>query len=434
MAEQVATQKGNGLRAAIADLQVRHHQAPATRRPSALAGIVAKMDGDAGDSGKRLGKDYDAIASGIASSVASSEFLAQRKLRDGAWCLWETKPALAEDAPILRDLLERCRVGNDKRVARSVLSAYLTQWREDRPGIGTISETCTLLAAVAGKHFAEAQDRYRLFSLPWGPNELGRAAVERRRAPPSLLADLGFSDSIARGGFSLPCTRAALEAVGDTENLAPRERLELVRDLALLPDGGLISPILRPAFANALLLPYADQAPPEDVKQETLRVILDKSILGDPRTKPGLWMQMETAAIIVRRWLVGATISQFLDVVDRNALDANIGNGGERSGRPSSRKRGPTAEAWSTMPGSIFDELGISTKKAMGLADLSSGRFHKGGGLQKGQAALLLRIGRLVVSEFSHNATDRDMDRRGPYRRSDALQALVHSVSNQIWR
>lgn len=395
------------LRAAIADLQARHHHSPPPGRPSALAGIVAKMDGDAADIGKRPGKDYDAIASGIASSLASRELLAQRKLRDGAWCLWETKPALAEDAPILLEFLGRCRAGNDKRVARSVLSAYLTQWQDDRPCLDEISASCTSLASVAGKQFAEAQDRYRLFSLPSGPEQLGRAAVERRRAPPSLLADLGFSDSIARGGFSLPCTRAALETAGNTQNLAPRERLDLTRDLALLPHGGLISPTLRAPFANALLLPYADQAPPEDVKQETLRLVLDKAILGDPRTQPGQWMQMETAAAIVRRWLVGETISQFLDVVDAVAMvdhwkwrrafwTAVFDQDGPRGGSI-------VDDAWV-----VFDEDGLRQKARMGLAHLPAGRFHKGGGqVQSGQAVLLLRIGRLVVAEWSHNGTMR---------------------------
>ena len=388
---EVATQNGNGLRAAIADLQARHHHSPAPRRPSTLAGTVAKMDGDAGEGGKKSGKDYDAIASGIATSLASRELLAQRKLRDGAWCLWETKPALAEDALILREFLVRCRSGNDKRVARSVLSAYLTQWQDDRPGLDEVSASCTPLAGVAGKHYAEAQERYRLFSLPWGPEQLGRAAVELRRAPPSLLADLGFSDSIARGGFSLPCTRAALETACNTHTLAPRERLDLARDLALLPNGGLISPTLRAPFANALLLPYADRPPPEDVKQETINLVT--KVLGDPRTKS--WIGMDRARKIMLGWLTKLALSHFLDVVEAVNPDPNWKY--RRRFWEAMNEVEAIAGAWA-----ILSNAGEAEARRRFGRETPFATFHRGS-VQAGHAVLLMQIGPGICAEWSFN-------------------------------
>lgn len=381
----------NDLRDAVADCLARHGNRPAPQRPSRLAQVVAKMDGEAGEGGQRPGKNYDAIAAGVVEALGTDDAISTRRLRDGAWCLWETKPALAEADVTLREFLARCRSAHDARAARGLLSAYLTQWREDRPGLGAISETCAPLATVAGKHFAEAQDRYRLFSLPAGPEQLGNAAVERRRAPPSLLADLGFSDSIARGGFSLPCARAALEAATTVKDLAPRERLEFTRDLALLPSGELISPTLRPAFANALLLPYADRPPPEDVKQETINLLT--KVLGDPRIKA--WIGMDRAKRIMLGWLTKLALSHFLDVVEAVNPDPNWTY--RRRFWEAMNDAEAITGAWA-----ILSSAGEAEARRRFGRESPFATFHHGS-VQAGHAVLLMQIGPGICAEWSFN-------------------------------
>jgi hypothetical protein len=379
------------LRDAISDCVMRHGNLPPPQRPSRLAHVAARMEGAAGEGGQRLGKNYDDIATAIAGAIGANDSISTRRLRDGAWCLWETKPALAEVNGTLSEFLRRCRSARDGRAARGLLSAYLTQWHVDRPGLHLISEACSPLATVAGNHFAEAQNRYRLFSLPAGPDQLGRAAVERRRAPPSLLADLGFSDSIARGGFSLPCTRAALETASVTADLAPRERMELVRDLALLPDGGLISPTLRPAFANALLLPYADRPPPEDVKQETINLVT--KVLGDPRTKS--WIGMDRARKIMLGWLTKLALSHFLDVVEAVNPDPNWKY--RRRFWEAMNEVEAITGAWA-----ILSNAGEAEARRRFGRETPFATFHRGS-VQAGHAVLLMQIGPGICAEWSFN-------------------------------
>ncbi|RFC62258.1 hypothetical protein DYI37_17290 [Fulvimarina endophytica] len=402
--EHHADDRQIGLREAIGDLLARHRHAPASSPPSELTRTVALLDGVEAYVSESPKKDYDVIASQIASCLAARDRIAQRNLRDGAWCMWKTKPALAEDAPILSEFLRRCQAENDKRIARNLLSAYLTQWQDDRPGLNEISVACTSLAGVAGHQYSEAQCRYRLFSLPSGPVELGRAAVQQRRAPPTLLAELGFSDSIARGGFSLPCTRAALETAGETKELSPRERLDLVRDLALLPDGTLINQTLSVPFANALLMPYSAKSPTEDIKQETINLVT--RVLGDPRTNS--WIGMDQARRVLLRWLTRLALSQFLDVVEAVNPDPNWKY--RRRFWEAMNEEEAILGAWAV----LSSEGEAEARRRFGL-DTPFATFHRGY-VQSGHAVLLMQIGPGICAEWSFSGKCRfwaDSSRQG---------------------
>jgi hypothetical protein len=393
-------ESGGRLAHAIADLNARH----GGRRPdppeSRLARVAAAM-ASGHDAQQRSGKDYNVIAELLAGELRSTAPISLRHARDGAWCLWETRPAIGAEEELLARFLGELQDIADQRASRALCNAYLVQYRQDRPGLRMVSDALEQLSTHAGHPYALLQRDLKLFSLPEGPSRLGRQAIERRLPPTKVLQSLGLeSMQLSQGGFVQPCALAALQQLVADSGIAPRERLEFVKALAVdHATGKLYFPHHKTEFANALLLPYRAANPPADVQAETLAVLL--RAIGDPRSRAALWRSMEDAARIARRWLTKESINQFLDVVDAvaddrmwpwrrkfwNAVFDTKGSDGQSI----------VQEAWV-----VFDDVGYTQARRMGLKDISVGRFVRGA-VQSGQSVLLLRIGRMVIAEWSHS-------------------------------
>lgn len=388
------------LRNAIADLISRHGGRGPDAPESRLARVAAKMAG-ANDGQQKPGKNYDLVAERLTLELQTPDPISLRRARDGAWCLWETKPAIGNSDPLLCLYLDQLGTLADKRASRALCNAYLVQYRNDRPGLKTVSRALEGLSVHAGDPYATLQTDLKLFSLPEGPEQLGQKALERRQPPVVVLQALGLSSAqLLQGGFVEPCAQIALERVAADSTLKPRERYEFVKALAVDEAGNLFFPQHKTAFANALLLPYDANNPPEDVLSETLALVI--RAIGDPRSKAAEWRSMEEAARIARRWLTKESIDQFLDVVDEVALDRMWRWRRKFWNAVFDTKGGDgqsiVQEAWV-----VFDDVGYAQAKKMGIKNLAVGRFERYSNVQKGQSVLLLRIGKMVIAEWSHN-------------------------------
>jgi len=412
-------QARTAFRDAISDVNARFGR---SSQKDVLAGrmqvLAARMSGD-GTGEKREGKDYDRIADLLLSELKEDASINARRARDGAWCLWETSPAIAAVEPALESYLRQVETLADKRASRSLCNAYLNQFRADRPGLARVSDALETVSLVAGDPYGGLQRDLQLFSLPQGPENLGLRALRERRTPIDLLQSLGLSGAIVlQGGFVEPCVSAALKRLADDGELKPKDRLEFVKALAVDPGKGtLLFPRLKALTVNALLLPYVQAPPPTDIQAATLGLLV--KAIGDPRSHAAEWRQMEEAARIARRWLTKQSIDHFLEVVDKVALD-RMWRWRRTFWNAVFDTKGPDGQSIVQEAWVVFDHVGYDRARRMGVEDLTVGRFQRGGGnVQEGQSVLLLRIGRMVIAEWSHNGKVRiwyDADRDGAPR------------------
>lgn len=383
--------------------------------PARIQVLAAGMSGD-GTNEKREGKDYDRIADMLLSELKKDAAINVRRARDGAWCLWETNPAIAAIEPVLERYLKQVETLADKRVSRSLCNVYLSQFQADRPGLQRVSKALETVSLVAGDPYGGLQRDLQLFSLPQGPENMAARALSERRTPIDLLQSLGLSGAMTlQGGFVEPCVKAALERVAQDRELKPQERLKFVKALAVDPaKSSLLFPRLKALTANALLLPYAKSQPSEDIQAETLSLLV--KAIGDPRSRAAEWRAMEEAARIARRWLTKQSIDHFLEVVDRVALD-RMWRWRRKFWNAVFDTKGADGESIVQEACVVFDNFGYDEALRMGIEDLTMGRFQRGGGsVEKGQSVLLLKIGRMVIAEWSHNSSVRiwyDADRDG---------------------
>ncbi len=381
---------------AVADMLVRHTAPGKLPLEPAILRTAAKLPDGLAD--LKPPKDFDAIAVNLIETLRQGNRLTGRQARDGAWCLWETKVAIASDPRTLEPFLEQLRELRHKGASRALALSYLISFHQDRPGLSAVAAALCDLVSVMGAPFDTLQQKFWLFDLEQGPLRVGHAAFNARRSPGSVLRERGllFEQALA-GGYVEPCARRVLELAAEDTRLPPDERLAFIETIAVRPGTRELNfPTHMPLVANALLLPYRGQEVEKSIKDRTLNFLVSLERLGDPRSKSGNWSGMPEAREIAIVWLTEQALRQFLDVV--GAVNPNENWKYRRRFWEAMYNHSAISEAWV-----VLDGDGVKDARRRFGQNAGFGRFTSGGGVLTGHAALLLKIGSGVCAEWSYN-------------------------------
>jgi hypothetical protein len=96
---------------------------------------------------------------------------------------------------------------------------------------------------------------------------------------------------------------------------------------------------------------------------------------------------------LMRRWLARASLDLFFELVKQHALDAHWRY--REAFWLAYLKKGAIADAWLALGGQTFSEANTIPELGRAYGQLKGGDSR--------QSALLVRIGSLVISEFTHN-------------------------------
>jgi hypothetical protein len=396
------------LRDAIADILVRHTAPTRLPQEPAILRAAARLPDGIGD--LKPPKDFDAIAVNLADTLRRGRRLTGRQARDGAWCLWETKVAIASDPDTLEPFLQQLRELRHKGASRALALSYLISFHVDRPGLSAVAAALCDLVTAMGAPFETLQEKFHLFDLEQGPLRVGQTGLAARKSPSQVLEENGlqFQQALA-GGYVEPCARRVLELAASDTRLPPDERLVFIEQIAVRPGTReLHFPQHNALVANALLLPHRGREVDKGIKDRTLNFLVSLERLGDPRSKSGNWSSMPEAREVAIAWLTEQALRQFLDVV--GAVNPNENWKYRRRFWEAMYNRDVIKEAWV-----VLDYEGAREARRRFGKSTRFGQFS-GGGVQTGHAVLLLRIGRGVCAEWSYSGQCRfweDSERPG---------------------
>jgi hypothetical protein len=134
--------------------------------------------------------------------------------------------------------------------------------------------------------------------------------------------------------------------------------------------------------------------PPTAVREPVCRVLL--GWLGDPRLPSSAhrWAMVgEQEAALMLRWLTRASLDLFFKLIDRHALDEHWRY--RHAFWLAYLEKGKIDDAWLALGARTHNEADAVDKLGGAYARLKEGDDTK-------QSAILLRIGPLVISEFTH--------------------------------
>lgn len=389
------------LKDAIKDLVRRHAIAPRRTEPEAAILRLARSLPDGSDDVRRP-KDYDSLSVALSEALEQGQPLTGRQARDGAWCLWTTKVALAAQPRTLEPFLVQLRELRHKRASRALALSYLVSFHRDRPGLSGVAATLRDLVDVMGTPFDALHERLRLFDETEGPQLVGDIAWKRQVPPRRVLEDDGVKlEMVLAGGYVEPCARRVLQRAADDRRLQPQERLDFLTQIAVHGEPRRLNfPSHKDLFANALLLPYKNAPPEKRIQDRTLDLLISLAELGDPRTKSANWVNMPDASDVAKSWLTEQALRQFLDVVEE--VNPNKNWHYRRTFWEAVHAEGLIREAWV-----VLDPQGEQEARRRFGGNARFGRFMPGGGVQAGHAVLLLRIGAGICAEWSFSGTCR---------------------------
>lgn len=380
------------LKDSIRLLASRPFLAPKLREIPFVIHAAAQVTGADGLEVPREGREYEKIIPRLREKLDSGDRLTTRQLRDASWCIWQTSQPLSDDETLLQQLFQQVEASRLRGPGRALASSFMYFFSANRDGIAEASNVLAGLASRLGRPWDQLHSTCKLLDWKAGPATLANLALELRKSPTQLLVESGLRSRDALSGYVEVCAAEALQRLAAMQDVSATTRLALVREIGLSEDGRLMFAAHAPLVANALLVPFKENEPNDRLKQEYLDLVL--SLFKDPRLHPGNWVRMEEAADIVRRWLTKESLRQFLDVVDEVAVERMWHY--RRKFWNAVYDAGLISDAWV-----VFDRVGEKVARNAYGKEISFARFD--GSVQPGQSVLLLRIGRGVVAEWSHN-------------------------------
>lgn len=339
-------------------------------------------------------ESLDLVAQRILEALAAGRALGRRDLKRAPWCLWATATPLAQAPGVVERLLAAIAAAGRPRLFSALASAYVDGFAPERPGIVAIAAFLAERAEASGAPWAEAHRDLEIFSPVEGPKQVAATALARAVTPGEVLSGFGLGAPL---GLTLAAMRAGFEHLAAGSNRDPLARLALVSRWVF--DGEAVRfEDLRGVAVEAAVVPFGRMSPEGEARETALALAM--RLLGDPRLETSRWTGTSRAEAIVRRWLDGAALVRFLEAG---------GAGGEDD--PWAHRRA----FWSALLAKghvdamriVFSgaETGLGPTGAQETFGTGTAMAHfVGDTVPPGHSVLLMRVGTLVIADWSHGA------------------------------
>ncbi len=283
------------------------------------------------------------------------------------------------------------------------------------------------------------QKRCEEFSLMArdGPAQVAGKFLDSGASCKEVFNKAGFTGELTRAGFITGIHKDCLTLVKRRleQGTISVDAIKQVFDF-IAPDGReLRFPEFAGRIADAFLLPFSEGAEPEPETQELIKsFFLEK--YGHPEIDHGRWNSVaEDARQTMIRWVIKATFEAFFRILDHTALDDHWRY--RRAFWGAYLQRGYITGVW----------LVLGSSASLKARQFLNPRYDKYGQLTgfnvaSDHSVLLMEIGGLVFSEWSHNGKCRVWEVNDPdapkrlrplYSRDDLvyrpLDEFIHSHS-----
>jgi len=263
-------------------------------------------------------EDLNALEARIRSALQEGRIakLGPRDWRMLPYVLWHREPPLVERPGLLQALRAKLRDGgSSRRLLRNLLNAYLRDFDPGRPQLTEIARLIDEHRFKMDEVWWMRVDACQLTQPEKAPHAVFLACIRADR-PAEALAEVGIDPDV-HYGILRATLLAGTQAI---ERNFPAGRwnakaMDFVEGQVFAEDA-LVDPELRRALADAYLRPWLDGDPTDGRLKARIQDFMLRHY-GDPRTKPQRWTGVsEAAKSVMRRWLVKVVLDQFLDVID----------------------------------------------------------------------------------------------------------------------
>ena len=282
---------------------------------------------------------------------------------------------------------------------------YVRSFEPDHQGIGLVGRHLAANLRSLDAGWTALHQRCALFDAARAPAALAEALACAADGPAAFLGALSCSPSLL---FSRLFGHAFVAVCRTVAAGPPRDPawLDSLSGWAFGSRGEFQHrsiPGAAAAYAEAMLRPWAGRLPPEEMRSATVARLL--GLMLDPRTNPAGWSEVGARAqAVMLGWMTKDALLQFLEVVDETVQAYQARMWAERRlFWLSYYDRQFIQECWV-----VFGRRGAALARHLaGRRDNPSlanfANFLRDVGGDPNQAVLLMKVGPLVVADWSHN-------------------------------
>ena len=332
--------------------------------------------------------------------------LSSRQWRYSSECLNMGMPQLLENEEFIGSYLTSLEASRGFPTAiNQLVRWYVVNFAPVTRGFALVANFLIKHVGIVRSKWRDLHERHRLF-LPEPAASLIAA---------DFLASGGsVEEFISRSGYpaaALPSSLFAYAFIEACHMIASAPNTPTLERLTKLSHWGVIgnglrygnTPGTQVALAEALLLPWLRRHPDEKIRAFVVRLLI--GVIGDPRTNNFAWSEINPPArTIMLRWMTKDALEQFLDVVDQTVQSHQSRMwGARRAFWLSYESARLIQETWV-----VFGRRGAAIARVVATEkDLPTlahfGTFARDLGGDAAQSVLLMRIGTVLVADWSHN-------------------------------
>ena len=332
--------------------------------------------------------------------------LSPRQWRYSSECLIMGMPLLLEDEEFIKAYLMGLEASHTfPTTINQLVRWYVVNFSPATRGFGLLADFLLKHVGIARAKWRDLHERHRLFCPEPAPSLI---------AADFLTSADSVEDFISRSGYpaaALPSSLFAYAFIEACHMIASASNTPTLERATKLSDWGVIghglrygsTPGTQVALAEALLLPWLRRHPDEKLRAFVVRLLI--GVIGDPRTNCFAWSEInQSAHTIMLRWMTKDALEQFLDVVDQTVQSHQVRMwGARRAFWLSYESARLIQETWV-----VFGRRGAAIARVVATErDLPTlahfGTFARDFGGDAAQAVLLMRIGTVLVADWSHN-------------------------------
>jgi hypothetical protein len=319
-----------------------------------------------------------------------------RDIRDGVWLLWSQNEPLFKLPDLFEIILREARRRRSTR--GNLVEAWIRSFDPRTIGIEEAGHALRRLVfdepdvRLAG--WRANDERFGFFDPHAGPASLANDILNGSEQVEGILDRSGFSDPLrAVSGYMVAVQSKLIEMVPRALRRNNGDEL-LERFLAFVaPEGRWRFQESGGEVAKALLAPWLTPgaAPAEAVRDRIRSFLLTQ--FGDPRIRKGDWAKVGPECVqLMLRWLARVSLKNFFELIADHALDEHFRY--RRAFWSAYLDVEAVAEAQLFLGRNVYE-------KARSIPELRGGFGRLEGSTD--QSIIVLRIGDLVVCEWSHN-------------------------------
>lgn len=352
------------------------------------------------------------VLSHVASGHANINDVERKHLRRAPWVLFAAESSrerpLAEDQAFVRTYLQRLEAEGKTGAALALATGFLWYYPRESTGSDIVRYSIRRLLhggrGPRAARLARADDRYDLFGKE-GPETVARAVLSGNGTVDEALESAALSGQLAHSAFASTAFRGAVHAVrrelaGGRDTGDRLERLLVWSRTRATTGAELRYPETRIELAEALLTPFRDGSQPTEASNRIKAYLLE--VYGDPRLDRSQWQGVAPyAEEVMLRWLVESTLEDFFRFV------AHVAKRDSEADRMwyyrhafwrAYLQHGVIEQAWVAFGAKAAREAEHRFRDEA----VAYGQVRSGQNVQPNHAVLLLKVGDLTITEWSH--------------------------------